>query len=100
MNTISNNTSGNSGNDEGGADELTTADINAEAERLQAMNADIEKQLGKYLKPDYVPEGAPSSELKEKVIEAGDKKEQDEMAAELDGALVDIFAHIADIKQE
>lgn len=93
-----NNNDSSEGQEKNG--DITPEQIVAEAERLQALNAQIEKELGKYLKADYAPEGAYPNELKEKVIEAEDKRQQDEMAAELDGRLTEIFARISDIRSQ
>ncbi len=73
--------------------------VNSETEKLKIMNAEIDSKFAEYLKPDYKPKGGPSSELNEKVKEAGYKKEQEDMADELDKCLIDIFAGVADLKE-
>lgn len=65
-------------------------------ESIKKINADLETKYGKYLKDDYVPEGYDAKGLKDKVNEAIDQKEMEDIEREVDDKLAEIMSDVID----
>lgn len=65
-------------------------------EDIQKANAELEEKYGMYLKKDYTPEGYNEKGLKDKIDEAIDQKEMEDIEKEVDDKLAEIMSDVID----